>query len=102
MVIALVKGLFDVFCYPTELADYKKDELVRFADKYDSGADIKLDNLEEQPLIPSDNESSNVGATQTIEVTRINDIEMNGLDEFQVKPLKPEVPNRKSTSENTF
>jgi len=67
MVLALDKGLFDVFCYPTELAVHKKDELGRFAVRIlddESGADIELDNLEEQPLIASDDdESSNKGGS---------------------------------------
>ena len=70
MVLALVKGLFDVFCYPTELAVHKKDELGRFAARIlddESGADIELDNLERQPTASDDESSNEVGSDEGLD-----------------------------------
>ena len=55
LAMAVFKGVFDMFLYPTELAVHKKDELGRFADRIlgdGSGADPELGSDEERdPLI---------------------------------------------------
>ncbi|MEC8677933.1 MAG: hypothetical protein VXX85_03670, partial [Candidatus Margulisiibacteriota bacterium] len=54
LAMAVFKGVFDMFLYPTELAVHKKDELGRFADRIlgdGSGADPELGNGERAPLM---------------------------------------------------